>query len=297
MRADTTFDRVPSICSPTTAVVSGDDAMKLLAVIVGADSAGACLDAAVLAAKSLGDASIEALNVVVDPEQIVAASEEIEFQRLREREEGTAQQRADAAHAAFVAWNAGADEATPKVAWRSIVGSEEAVVKQEAANVDALIVIAREQTMDSGDALHAALFSTDKPVLIVPAGWRAKGCTGFEHMAVGLSDSDTARHAIREAAPWLRAAKRVTAIRIGEESDPAVKLETLLDGICVSHDLHIVPPSGDNLGAQLVSEAKAVGADLLVTGAYRHNQLIEWFMGGTTRHLLAAADRPLLMAH
>ena len=271
--------------------------MKLLAVIVGADSAAACLDAAVLAAKSLGNASIEALNVVVDPEQIIAASEEIEFQRLRERDEGTAQERAKAAQAAFIAWNAGAGDDTPKVDWRSIVGPEEAVVKQEAAKADALIVIAREQTMDSGDALHAAIFSTDKPVLIVPAAWRARGRMRFEHMAVGLSDSDTARHAIKGATPWLRAAAQVTAIRIGEESDPALGLEAMLDEICVTHELHVVPRDGENLGAQLVTEAKAIGADLLVTGAYRHNQLIEWFMGGTTRHLLAAADIPLLMAH
>lgn len=171
------------------------------------------------------------------------------------------------------------------------------MVTQEAANVDALIVIAREHTMDSGDALHAAIFSTDKPVLIVPAGWRPSGRTRFSHIAVGLSDSDTARHAIKEAAPWLHTATRVTAIRIGEESVSALELEALLDAIGVSHELHIVPRSSENLGDQLVSEVKAIGADLLVTGAYRHNQIIEWFMGGTTRHLLAATDIPLLMAH
>lgn len=116
-------------------------------------------------------------------------------------------------------------------------------------------------------------------------------------MAVGLSDSDTARRAIEGAAPWLRTAERVTAVRIGEDSDPALGLEALLAEFCVTHELHVVPRTTENLGAQLVTEAKAIGADLLVTGAYRHNQLIEWFMGGTTRHLLAAADIPLLMAH
>jgi hypothetical protein len=160
---------------------------------------------------------------------------------MRERDEGTAQERADAAHAAFVAWNAGAGEDTPRVFWRSVVGTEEAVVTSEAANVDALIVVAREQSMDSGDAIHAALFSTDKPVLIVPPHWRPGAVTAFSHMAVGLSDSDTARHAIREAAPWLRVASRVTAIRIGEDGDPALKLEALLDELCVTHELHVVP--------------------------------------------------------
>jgi nucleotide-binding universal stress UspA family protein len=271
--------------------------MKLLAVIVGAQSAAACLDAATLAARALGNASIEALNVIVDPEQIVAASEEIEFQRLREHDEGTAKQRADAAQAAFVAWNAGASDDTPKVAWRSIVGTEEATVAQEAANADALIIIAREHTMDSGDALHAALFATGKPVLIVPPDWRSAARTGFAHMVVCLSDSDAARHAIAGAAPWLRAAERVTALRIGEESDPAMSLETLLEEISIHPALRVVARTDDNLGAQLVAEAKALGADLVVTGAYRHNQMVEWLLGGTTRHVLAAADLPLLMAH
>ena len=51
--------------------------MKLLAILVGAKSAPACLDAAAAAARTLGGSSIEALNIVVDPEHIIAPSEEI----------------------------------------------------------------------------------------------------------------------------------------------------------------------------------------------------------------------------
>jgi hypothetical protein len=262
-----------------------------------ADSAPACLDAAVLAAKALGDASIEALNVVVDPDRIHASSDEIQFQRMRERDEGTAQERADAAHAAFVAWNAGAGEDTPRVFWRSVVGTEEAVVTSEAANVDALIVVAREQSMDSGDAIHAALFSTDKPVLIVPPHWRPGAVTAFSHMAVGLSDSDTAPPCDQGGGTMVAGGKpghrdpHRRGWRSGAEARGAAR-RTVRDARTSCR-----PRQGDNLGAQLVAEAKAVGADLLVTGAYRHNQLVEWFMGGTTRHLLAAAEIPLLMAH
>jgi len=46
-----------------------------------------------------------------------------------------------------------------------------------------------------------------------------------------------------------------------------------------------------------VEEAKAIGAHMLVAGAYRHGQLLEWLMGGTTRHMLAAAELPLFLAH
>lgn len=271
--------------------------MKILAVIVGADSSATCLNAAVLAARCVGECTIEALNVVVDPGQLVAASEEVDMQRLREHWEGTASERSGACHTAFVAWTAGAAQDAPPVAWRTIVGDEQAVVTQEANNADLLVVIAHERNMDGGDALHAALFNTQKPVLIVPISWVPRSGQSFSHVAVGLSDSDAARRAIEAATPWLKGATDVTAIRIGDVDDPTLKLESLLDDAGIANRLRVVPRSHGNLGHQLLTEAHLAGADMLVTGTYRHNQLIEWFAGGTTRHLLACADIPLLMIH
>ena len=271
--------------------------MKILAVIVGADSTATCLNAAVLAARCVGECTIEALNVVVDPGQLVAASEEVDMQRLREHWEGTASERSGACHTAFVAWTAGAAQDAPPVAWRTIVGDEQAVVTQEANNADLLVVIAHERNMDGGDALHAALFNTQKPVLIVPISWVPRSGQSFSHVAVGLSDSDAARRAIEAATPWLKGATDVTAIRIGDVDDPTLNLESLLDDAGIANRLRVVPRSHGNLGHQLLTEAHLAGADMLVTGTYRHNQLIEWFAGGTTRHLLACADIPLLMIH
>lgn len=74
--------------------------MKILAVIVGADSTATCLNAAVLGAQCVGECTIEALNVVVDPAHLVAASDEVDMQRLRERWEGTASERSAACHPA-----------------------------------------------------------------------------------------------------------------------------------------------------------------------------------------------------
>ena len=58
-----------------------------------------------------------------------------------------------------------------------------------------------------------------------------------------------------------------------------------------------MPRDSETLGDQLVTEAHQLGADLLVMGAYRHNQFIEWLLGGTTRHVLARFDLPLFLAH
>jgi len=270
--------------------------MRLLAILVGAKSAPACLDAAAVAARTLGDGAIEALNVLVDPEQIVAPSEEVEFQRLRERREGKAQERAAATHAAFASWQAQAD--APAVQWKSVVGTEEEAVRQEARQADVVVlVLARESNLDSGDALHASVYRSGKPVLLVPIDWRCDGRTRFEHVVVALSDSEAARHAIRGASPMMRGAARVTALRIGTPKDRAVELIALLREAGIDPELRIVAPSGKDLGAQIVTEAKALRADLLVAGAYRHSEMVEWLVGGTTRHMLAAADLPLLLAH
>lgn len=273
--------------------------MRLLAILTGARSTPSCLDAAAIAARSLGSgASIEALHVMVDPEQMIAASEEINLQRLRERDEGTAHQRATAIHAAFLAWSVGRTMRTPDVRWTMLTGQEEELVGREAKAADVIVlVLARETNMDSADAFHAAIFRSGKPVLVVPAGWRGGSRGAFATIAVGLSDSEATRHAIEGAGPWLRAAGSVVAIRIGRSDDSALAATRLLAEIGTEPELHAVPPGKSSLGQQIVEEARSVGADLLVVGAYRHSQVIEWLLGGTTRHLLAAADLPVLLAH
>lgn len=272
--------------------------MKLLAILVGAHSAPACLDAAALAASSLKSPSVEALHVIVDPAKIIAPSEEIEFQRLRERTEGTAEQRASAVRTAFVSWSNSAREHMPDVQWKAAVGAEEETVCREAEQADIVVlVLAREGNLDGGDALHAAVFRSGKPVLLVPSDWRSGSRTKFGHVAVGLSDSEATRHAIEGAGPWLRSADRVTAIRVGREADAPGSLGQLLRECGVEPQMQVVAPQGTDLGAQIINEAHVAGADLLVAGAYRHSQMLDWIMGGTTRHLLAAADLPLLLAH
>ena len=272
--------------------------MRLLAILVGAKSAPACLDAATLAAHALDHASVEALHVIVDPDHMIAASEEIAIQQFRVIEEGTAWQRAKATRSAFAAWKIDAAAGGCVVNWKTLTGHEEEIVCREARAADVvMLVMAREANLDSGDALHAAIFRCGKPVLIIPLDWRRGSRAGFDHVAVGLSNSEAARHAIEGAGPWLRAAKRVTAIRIGDRDDATLGLSRLLIEAGVEPVLHVVPKHGSDLGAQIIAEAHAVGADLLATGAFRHSEIVDWLLGGTTRHMLAAADLPLLLAH
>jgi len=54
---------------------------------------------------------------------------------------------------------------------------------------------------------------------------------------------------------------------------------------------------GAETGQVILDEAASFGADLIIKGAYTHSRLRQMIFGGATKHLLAAAPIPVLMAH
>jgi nucleotide-binding universal stress UspA family protein len=270
--------------------------MRILALVAEPTTARACLDAALAAALHLDDhATIEAFHVVVDLAHAASSSEELTFERFRELREGTASQRAEQTHAAFVAWSASLPEAGPRVEWKELVGAEEPMVAREAAAAG-LLVVAKPRNSEGHHALHAAVFRSGRPLLLVPADWRPDAGMG-RHIAIGWNDTPASRKAVGSMTPWLRRAKKVTIILIDEDLHLADSLLELLAPISIAPAIRGVVRARTALGDQLIDEADAIGADLLVMGAYRHEEPLEWLLGGTTRHALRHADLPLLLAH
>jgi nucleotide-binding universal stress UspA family protein len=274
-------------------------AMRILAVLAEARTAEACLEGAWAAAQVDPDTVIEALHVKVDPDKLVGASEEIAIQRLRERNEGTAEDRARAVKAVFDRWVGDhLPAATNRVQWVGKVGSEQDVVLQEARSAN-LTVLARPYDLDAHDAMHVLVYDADRP-LLVPAGWRATGSAGFAtHMAIAWKSTPQARQAVEGARPWLRAAKQVTIITVTENDGQDVfDIDALMRemGVTVSH-VATAAQRGVVLATQILNAVHDVHADALVIGAYRHSELIEWALGSTTQELLAAAEVPIFLAH
>ena len=56
-----------------------------------------------------------------------------------------------------------------------------------------------------------------------------------------------------------------------------------------------VPP--DSVADRLQAEARALGADLIVAGAFGHPRLWEKLLGGVTYDLLARMSLPIFMSH
>ena len=54
--------------------------------------------------------------------------------------------------------------------------------------------------------------------------------------------------------------------------------------------------AGLDIGAQILSRAADVGADMIVMGAYRHSPTREYFFGGVTRSFLRGSPAPLFLA-
>jgi nucleotide-binding universal stress UspA family protein len=53
---------------------------------------------------------------------------------------------------------------------------------------------------------------------------------------------------------------------------------------------------GRGTGEAILTAAQALGCDLLVKGAYTQSRLRQMIFGGATRHILANAQLPVLMA-
>lgn len=272
--------------------------MRILAVLAEARSAAACLEGAWAAAEIASDAVVEALHVKVDPDKIKAAPEEITIQHLREQDEGSAEDRAKAVREEFDRWRTRHKNADPiKVIWTEKVGPESEIVAKEAEEAD-LTVLARPHDLDAHDAMHSLIYGTTRPLLI-PTDWQKSSNRGFaSHIAIAWKASEQTRHAIKGALPWLRNAVTVTLILVGENDFDGDEAAAILRDNGISPDRVNVPKDpGSDLAEQILGAAQTVAADALVIGAYKHSEVVEWFVGGTTKELIAKARIPLFLSH
>lgn len=151
------------------------------------------------------------------------------------------------------------------------------------------------------EIVEGALFGSGRGVLVVPPGAAVRSTFGT--ILLGWRNGREAARAVAEAMPFLRRADRVVVAVVDEDGapaevgeEPAADIGRHLDRHGVSVEIRHLS-RWDRPGEGLIHEAKAIGADMVVAGAYGHSRLREWVMGGTTRDLLRDCPVPLLMAH
>jgi nucleotide-binding universal stress UspA family protein len=103
------------------------------------------------------------------------------------------------------------------------------------------------------------------------------------------------------AMPLLQQARRVIVLSVaggqGVSGPPADQVVAYLKRDGVAAELMNIGLEGRSTGEAVLAAAKAQGCDLLVKGAFTQSRLRQMIFGGTTSHILANADLPVLMAH
>ena len=154
------------------------------------------------------------------------------------------------------------------------------------ATVADVCIFAR--TVEDSDAdleslTEMALFESGRPVLLVPD---EEVKTIGRRIVIGWNGSAEAARAVAVAMPLLCQAEAVFVIAVGDTddiADPSELVTTLKINEIEAAALTVTPKDG--VTEALLSEAHKVSADLLVIGAYSHNRLREFVMGGVTRDL------------
>jgi len=166
-----------------------------------------------------------------------------------------------------------------------------------------LLVTAADKDASMFDRNHVDLadlvIKAGKPMLVV-------GPTidklDLRSVVVGWKDTREARRATEDALPILKLAERVTVVEVTgkHELDQARKrtedVVAWLAGHGISVVARAVAATGDDSTA-IGTIAKELDAGLLVGGAYGHNRLREWVLGGVTRDLLMHPARCSFVSH
>jgi nucleotide-binding universal stress UspA family protein len=163
-----------------------------------------------------------------------------------------------------------------------------------------VIVLARpgeEWQSPSMVTLESALFESGRPVLIAPpASPRSLGT----HVLIAWNRSTEQARATAFAMPLLRLAERITILTVegATVAGPSgVELARSLRMNGITAEPITVTPGKVSAGEIILAKAAALGCDLIVKGAYTQSRLRQMIFGGTTRHILANAELPVLMAH
>ncbi|ACA14664.1 UspA domain protein [Methylobacterium sp. 4-46] len=163
-----------------------------------------------------------------------------------------------------------------------------------------LVVVGRPRagTPFTEAAFDTALFAVGRPVLMVG---EAVPDDLLRHVVIAWNGSLEATHLVAQSIALLHEADRVTVI----EAETARSGETRLADLGAYLHWHGIQADsarvrlapGETEGEGILAEAARRGATLLAMGAFTHSRVRQLLLGGVTRHVVARAEIPVLMAH
>ncbi|MDP1642540.1 MAG: universal stress protein [Phenylobacterium sp.] len=201
-----------------------------------------------------------------------------------------------AAQAAFNLDSAGIDSE-----WRAMREMPARALAAAARACDVVVVSAHPQTnyYRAADPAEVVMRS-GRPVLVTPAK-----ASPLDGRAVVLAWKDTreARRALQDGLPFLQRAEQVVVVAVCAQDEAGAVQRQVDDviaylsrrGVRATAKVSIAPDAG--VVGELNATAQAIGADLIIAGAYGQSRLREWVFGGVTRTLMDEPTCHLLLSH
>jgi nucleotide-binding universal stress UspA family protein len=248
-----------------------------------------------LDAIAIGYESISAAGMVVEGGgAAVAAMMGVEHDR--------AMDRANAAISVFEIEAKLAEIAFGTRTLAAIPAEAEETVGQLARLYDLTVVLQPENSQSSYDNVipQAVLFNSGGPMLMVP--YIHKGPLDPRHVGIAWDGSRLAARALRDALPFLTAARAVTVIAINEgRHDDSEASSDQIVGHLARRNIkarveRLTADRGDVYGT-ILSIAADNDIGLLAMGGYGHSRLKERVLGGVTRGVFESMTVPVLMSH
>ncbi len=181
--------------------------------------------------------------------------------------------------------------------WSVADGSvREEIIRRGAAH-DLVVVGRPADDVNSALLVEAALFGTGRPVLVSPP---VSPETLGENVLIGWNRSPLSARAMQGAMSFLERARKVTIVTVTTGAKPGPSPHDMARHLAwhsIDARVKEIAPDYRSVGKVLLAEAEDAGSDLVVMGAYSQGRLRELLMGGVTRHVLAHAEVPVLMAH
>ena len=288
---------------------------NILVPLTGSDSDRRALEAAFLAGWPF-DAHIEALRTHPEPMQIITAAALGQFgsrtgnQELIHTLQREALHRTALAKSAFETFSKerlsthafGSSAGGVTATWHQNEGAPVRDTISEARFHD-LVVLARapHHAEFSIEAIGNILVGCGRPVLLAPD----HELTTMGHsIAIAWKETAEAARAISVAMPFLLRAKQVFVMSVdetGRDKDKLIRSAEKLTAQLTHHGLdaqaHVIAAEPRAAAEALAREAKTLGADLLIAGAYSHGRMRELVFGGFTRKILASCDLPVCLMH
>lgn len=192
--------------------------------------------------------------------------------------------------------------------WReadSVFESVSSVVLDHGRSVDLMIASQQDPKWSYShlmeDNVRIAM-QAGRPLLLVPNAGELR--LPAKRVTVAWNARREAVRAVFDALPMLQAADSVNVLWINPEREKHLAGDLPGDEICMTLARHGVKCEassataiGADVGPELLRQATAYGSDLIVMGCYGHSRLREFILGGVSRHVLAAAQIPVLLSH